>query len=179
MGKSGEWAGCVLALVLAAPAMAAVVTPTTATLPGASVDEDSSPDYKRGLEALHAGRLDEAEALAKRMLEVSPQSVAGRKLTGLVKARRGDLAAALADFDKALALDPQSIDARAERAVVEARLGQPDKAHADLEALRTRAASCGKTCPPELKAAVSRVEAAVAAARPPAAVAPETQRPAG
>jgi Flp pilus assembly protein TadD len=166
MSKAADWAAGALALALAFPANAADQPPSPVVATAA--DQPSSPDYRKGLEAVHAGRLDEGEAIAKRMVDAAPQGAAGRKLLGLVKARKGDLAGAVAEFDKALAIEPQSIEARAERAVAAARLGQAEIARSDLETLRNRAATCGKTCPPELKAAISRIEAALAAARPPA-----------
>jgi len=126
---------------------------------------DSDADYRRGVEALHAGEVERAEAAALAMLAAMPTDASGRHLMGLVKTRKGDLAGAVAEFDKALSNNPQSIAARTERAVVLARMGQLDKARADLETLKSRAAACAKTCSPELKAAISRIEAALAAGR--------------
>jgi tetratricopeptide (TPR) repeat protein len=123
--------------------------------------------YRQGLEALHAGRLGEAQATAQSMLNVQPRQAPARQIMGLVKLKRGDLPGALVEFDKALVSDPAFIPAREERAVILARLGQAHRARADLEALKARAAACAKTCPPELRPAVSRVEAALAASRPP------------
>lgn len=120
-------------------------------------------DFRKGVEDIHAGRLKQAEATALGLMAALPQDSSGRHLMGLVKTRKGDLAGAVAEFDKALEADPQSIDARTERAVLLARLGQLEKSRADLDALRARAAACAKACPPELKAAISRVEAALAA----------------
>lgn len=127
-------------------------------------------DYRRGLEALRGGRLDEAQTTALSILNAQPRLAPGRQLLGLVKLKRGDLAGALLEFDRALASDPQFIPAREERAVALARMGHSGRARGDLEALKAREAACAKACPPELRPAVSRVEAALAAARPPAVI---------
>jgi predicted Zn-dependent protease len=150
----------------AAPQAPARPDPAPASAPPAA----PAADYRKGVEALRAGQLDKAEAAALSILSAQPQQASGRQLLGLVKVKKGDLPGAVGEFDKALTSDPQSIPAREERAVAFARMGQPDKARADLEALKTRAAACAKACPPELRTAVSRVEAALAAGRPAAAL---------
>ena len=157
----------VLAVVAATPALALALAET----PPAAVAGpfDPTADYRKGVEALHAGKLEQAEATAMAILGSQPQQASGRQLLGLVKVKKGDLAGAVGEFNKALTSDPQFIPAREERAVTLARLGQSAKARSDLEALKSRAASCAKTCPPELRTAVSRVEAALAAGRPPVA----------
>ena len=143
----------------ASPALAVAESP-------AATSYDSTKDYRKGVEALRVGKLEQAETAAKAILDAQPQQAAGRQLLGLVKVKKGDLAGAVGEFDKALASDPQFIPAREERAVALARLGQSDKARADLEALKTQAAACAKACKPELRTAISRVEAALAAGRP-------------
>lgn len=160
----------VLGWVVALAATASHAAPTLESpQPVATRQDTAANDYRKGVEALHAGQLDRAEAAALGLVETASHGSAGRHLLGLVKTRKGDLAGAVAEFDKALVNDPQSIPARTERAVVLARLGQLDKARVDLDALKARAALCGKACAPELRSAISRVEAALAAGRPPAA----------
>ena len=144
----------------ASPVLAAAETPPAAPA------YDSTKDYRKGVEALRVGRIEQAEAAAMTILGAQPQQAAGRQLLGLVKVKKGDLAGAVGEFDKALTSDPQFIPAREERAVALARLGQSDKARADLEALKTQAVACAKACKPELRTAISRVEAALAAGRP-------------
>jgi hypothetical protein len=100
-------------------------------------------------------------------LSAAGAAVAEGQLLGLVKLKRGDLPGALSEFDRALVIDPAFIPAREERAVTLARLGEAHRARVDLDALKTREAACAKVCPPELRPAVSRVEAALAAAKPP------------
>lgn len=136
---------------------------------GAAAAEGQETEYRRGLESLRAGRLQAAQDKAMSLLKAEPGDTQGRQLLGLVKLKRGDLPGALSEFDRALAKDPAFIPAREERAVTLARLGEANRARADLEALKTQAAACAKICPPELQPAVSRVEAALAAARPPKA----------
>ena len=135
-------------------------------IPAAVAAYSPAAEYRRGIEALRVGRIDQAEAAANTILNVQPQLASGRQLLGLVKVRRGDLVGAVAEFDKALTHDPQFIQAREERAVALARMGQPERARIDLEALRARATACARACSPELRKAVSRVEAALAAGRP-------------
>jgi predicted Zn-dependent protease len=153
----------ILAVLAAWPAAAGAARP-----PAAGVAAQAQPpvEYRRGLEALRAGRVDRAHAAALSILGAQPQQPAGRQLLGLVKIKRGDLAGAVAEFDRALVSDPQFIAAREERAVTLARMGKSEKARVDLDALKARAAVCAKACPPELRPAVSRVEAALAAGRP-------------
>ena len=143
-----------------------VPAPATAVTTAAPPAEPMTADYRKGLEALRGGLIEKAEKTAMSMLNVQPQQPRGRQLLGLVKVKRGDLPGAVGEFDKALTSDPQFIPAREERAVALARMGQSDKARSDLEVLKTRAAACAKACPPELRTAVSRVEAALAAGRP-------------
>jgi predicted Zn-dependent protease len=135
----------------------------------AAAADAAEADYRRGLESLRAGRLQAAQDAAMVILKDEPTDTQGRQLLGLVRLKRGDLPGALSEFDRALAKDPGFIPAREERAVTLARLGEPHRARADLEALKTRAAACAGDCPPELRPAVSRVEAALAAAGPPKA----------
>jgi hypothetical protein len=117
---------------------------------GAFAAEGDEAEYRRGLESLHAGRLQAAQDTALSLLKVKPMD-------------------SQSEFDRALAKDPAFIPAREERAVTLARLGEGHRARADLEALKIRAAACANTCPPELRPAVSRVEAALAAGKPPKA----------
>lgn len=139
---------------------------------------EAGPDYRAGLAALYSGHLDKAEASALSILQGGPKDAVGRQLLGMVKVRRGDLSGAVGEFDKALEADPQSIAAREERGVALARLGRAEQARADLKVLKSRAGNCGRTCPPELKPAIARVEAALAAAG--GALAPLVERvPAG
>jgi tetratricopeptide (TPR) repeat protein len=154
----------------AAPQAPSRPDPAPAAASQATAVAPVSPGYRKGLEALRAGRLAQAEAAAMSILGAQPQQAGGRQLLGLVKVKKGDLPGAIGEFDKALVSDPQFIPAREERAVALARMGQPEKARTDLEVLKTRAAACAKTCPPELRTAVSRVEAALAAGRPAAAL---------
>lgn len=149
-----------------APVAPPTVVPPAPVIPKATA-ANAEKTYRAGVEALRAGRLDKAEAISAKLLELQPQPASGRQLLGMVKAKRGDLAGAVAEFDKALVADPKFISAREERAVALSRLGQPDKARSDLEALKAQSNLCGKTCKPELRTAISRVEAALAAGRPP------------
>ncbi len=148
--------------------VSAALSPAVAEPPGAAPPTAYNPaaDYRRGVEALRVGRIDQAEAAANAILSAQPQLASGSQLLGLVKVRRGDLTGAVAEFDKALAHDAQFIQAREERAVILARLGQPQRARIDLEALRARAAACARDCPPDLRRAISRIEAALVAGRP-------------
>lgn len=153
---------CALLLVLAT---AAGPGPAAAE-PVTSAPVEIDLQYRRGLEALRVGQLDQAEAAALAILGPQPLNLNGRQLLGLVKARRGDLVGAVLEFDRVLAKDPKFVQAREERAVLLARLGRQGRARADLDALRARAAECGRACPPDLRKAVSRVEAALVAVRP-------------
>jgi len=76
--------------------------------------------------ALHAqGRLDDADAAYRRILDAHPESAEAHYRHANVSKDRGDLQAALAAYDRAVALKPDHAHAWCNRAVVLGQVGRP------------------------------------------------------
>jgi tetratricopeptide (TPR) repeat protein len=86
--------------------------------------------FEKAVEAQGAGRLDEAEAAYKAILEKSPDVPEVYQNLGSVYAKRKDFPAAEAAYLKALELRPESADIAAQLAKLYQDNGQPDKAMA-------------------------------------------------
>jgi len=150
---------------------------------------DPVVEYRKGIEALKAGKYRDADHDFDHVLSVAPDNPDVLYLQGLAKGAGGDLKGSERAFEKALRLKPDNIRARRESATTLIQLGQPDKAQAQLDILKKRMDACGDTCPDaaDLKSAVMAVQTAMApppaatpgaAGAPPAADAPATKAPA-
>jgi predicted Zn-dependent protease len=64
------------------------------------------PELLKAAVAMNDGRLDEAEAMLKKRLDLLPDDPAGTRLLGEVKWRQGDMTEALALVERAVALAP-------------------------------------------------------------------------
>ena len=82
-----------------------------------------------------AGRLEDAEARARRASELQPQSPAVWDALGRVAHARGDLNQALEHYGRAVSLDGSFVDARVTRAGLLLDLGRDAEARADVDAL--------------------------------------------
>lgn len=67
-------------------------------------------DFQRGLSALQASKLKEAEHLLQSVIRAEPRHVAALNLLGVVFGRLGRNLQAVVSYDRALALAPQSIE---------------------------------------------------------------------
>jgi len=93
--------------------------------------------YHAALDAHGAGRLDEAQAVYRDLLEHDPTHVGALHHWGIVRHQLGDHAGALALMDQALALAPADATLWSNRSLAASALGQADEAIRSLrEALR-------------------------------------------
>lgn len=129
---------------------------------------DPVAEYQKGVAALQASKWKEAQRAFGRVTQAAPKAPEGWFMLGFARASDGDLKGARRAYEKAAKLKPDDIATRRELAVTLAGLGETDKARAELEALKAREATCAGTCADAaaLKAAVGRVEAAIAAPAP-------------
>lgn len=93
---------------------------------------------RRGMEALQAGRLEQAAGQFDLALRVDPEFARARAHRGIVQYARGEKAAGLAELDRALERAPELFDVRLQRASFRQESGDLAGARADVTAaLRT------------------------------------------
>ena len=98
----------------------------TKAAPAPAAPGEAAPDvakelqetYGKAMEAVAAGRLDEAEALFKQVLEKAPELAAAHYNLGHIHTRKKDWPAAEAEFKRATELQPDRSDAYTALAVV-------------------------------------------------------------
>jgi tetratricopeptide (TPR) repeat protein len=98
----------------------------TKAAPASAAPGEAAPDvakelqeaYGKAMEAVAAGRLDEAEALFKQVLEKAPDLAAAHYNLGHIHTRKKDWPAAEAEFKRAIELQPDRSDAYTALAVV-------------------------------------------------------------
>lgn len=95
--------------------------------------EGPSTYLKRGNRAMVAGNLEEAETLFREGLRQDPEHLELRLNLGLLKARQGDLQAALSELVSASKIDPENAQAHHDVGTTRLALGQ---AEAAVESLR-------------------------------------------
>ena len=142
------------------------------SMPSASAPAyDPAEEYREGVEALKAEKYREAVEHLDRVSDAAPRNADVWFLLGLAKGGKGDLRGAQRAFERCIKLDPDRILAHQELGVVLAKLKQADKAQAELAWLKTRAATCADGCADAdaLKAAVAKVDAALAQPAAPSA----------
>lgn len=132
---------------------------------------DPAQEYRDGMAAYQAGKFKDAARSFDHVTQAAPGEVTGWRMLGLARTGNNDNKGAAKAFERALKIDPKAVDTRRDYALALAQLKMADKASAQLDQLRARAASCNDTCPEaaDLKAAISQVEAALkpAGAAPP------------
>ncbi len=128
---------------------------------------NAADEARSGAAALQAGKYKDAARYFEHVTEAAPKVAVGWYLLGMAKAAGGDDKGAAKAYEKSVKLDPDRIDAHRDYAVSLAKLKQADKAGAQLDMLKSRAASCGDTCPQaaDLKAAVAAVQQAMTPAQ--------------
>lgn len=129
---------------------------------------DPVAEYQKGVAALQASKWKDAERAFSHVTEVAPRAPEAWFMLGYARAGDGNLKGARKAYEKAAKLKPDDIDTRRELAITLARLGETEKATVELNALKARDAACAGKCAEAaaLKAAVARVEAALAAPAP-------------
>ena len=86
----------------------------------------SSDDFQRGVSALHAGNLKEAERLLQAVVRAEPRHISALNFLGVVFGRLGRNSEAMASYDRALAVAPQSIEAWYGLGMTQLSAGRPD-----------------------------------------------------
>ena len=124
---------------------------------------DPTQEYERGTAALQAGKYRDAETAFQHVIDATPKAANAWLMLGESRAGAGDEKGAEKAYEHSVKLDDTSIDAHRELALSLIKMKQPDKANAELAALKSRAATCGDTCPDaaDLKAAISAVQSAM------------------
>jgi protein O-GlcNAc transferase len=92
-----------------------------------------SEEFQRGLTALQAGNLNEAERLLQGALRAEPKHVPALNLLGVVLGRLGRNAEAVASYDRALAAAPDSTEAWYGRGMTLLVMGRPQEAIASFD----------------------------------------------
>jgi Flp pilus assembly protein TadD len=124
---------------------------------------NAADEARDGAAAMKAGRFKDAARYFDHVTEAAPRVAVGWYMLGMARAASGDDKGAARAYEKSVKLDPDQIDAHRDYAVSLAKLKQPDKAGAQLEVLKSRAAVCDDTCPQaaDLKAAIAAVQEAM------------------
>lgn len=130
---------------------------------------DPVAEYQKGVAALQANKFKDAERAFQHVTEAAPKAPEGWFFLGFSRASQGDYKGARKAYEKAAKLKPEDVDTQRELTLTLVKLGETDKAAAGLAALKARDATCAGKCPESaaLKTAVTRVEAAIAAAAAP------------
>ena len=129
---------------------------------------DVAAEYAKGVAAMCDQDYKSAEKAFGHVLSVTPKNADVLMQMGAAQTEQGDLKGGRRSFEKALKFDPDRVDGHRALGVTLARLKETDKAKAELDLLKTKAATCGDSCPQaaELKGAVEAVEAALSAPAP-------------
>jgi tetratricopeptide (TPR) repeat protein len=129
---------------------------------------NAADEYQAGQAAYKAGDYKAAARHFENVTDVAPKVAEAWYMLGMARQGAKDDKGAAHAFEKSVKLDPAPVATHREYAVELARLKQTDKANAELNALKARAATCNDTCPEaaELKAAVAAVEQAMNPATP-------------
>lgn len=107
---------------------------------------DAAAEYRSGVAALGENRFADAKRNFDHVLEMDPKNANANYLAGVARVGLKDDKGALRCFEKAIKYDDTLIQAHKAYGVTLAALGQKDKAQAELDALKARAASCGDGC---------------------------------
>jgi tetratricopeptide (TPR) repeat protein len=126
---------------------------------------DPAAEYRRGLDALKAGKFRDAEDAFDHVLTAAPKNGDVWLLMGLSKEGKGDIKGAEKAYEKSVKLEPDNITAHQQLGMALAKLNQSDKAKAELDLLQQKASACGSCADADkLKAAVTAVQGAMGGA---------------
>jgi len=115
--------------------------------------------FHEGTEALHAGKLDEAEKSFRRVLAAEPKSAPALSNLGVVAMRRQHWAEAVRLLTKASALAPKVAGIRLNIGLANYRESRYDLAIAPLESVVQEKSGSGKDSSPEAVTAASQAQA--------------------
>lgn len=136
---------------------------------------DPAAEYQKGLAALQGEDYKAAERAFRRVTEAAPKSGEAWRLLGVSRTGQHDAKGARRAYERAVKLDENDIVARQGLGVSHVQLKETDKAQAQLDWLRAKAAACAKTCPDAgaLDSAAAALERALTSPAP-AAVLPSS-----
>jgi len=125
---------------------------------------DPTADYQAGIAAIKEGRFAEAKRDFDRVLGAAPTDANANYLAGLARSGLKDDKGAARYFGKAVKYDDKLIPAHKQYGVSLAASGQKEKAQAELDAMKAKAAACAGTCQEaaDLKDAIDAITAALA-----------------
>lgn len=125
---------------------------------------DPVAEYQKGVAALQASKFGDARRAFDRVLRVAPKDVNAAYMAGLASDGLAKPKDARKYYEKALRSDKAHVEARHALALALIKLGEPARAQAELDALKTAAATCAGSCASaaKLDTAVKSVSAALA-----------------
>lgn len=125
---------------------------------------DPNKEFHAGVEAMGAGKCRAAKQNFEHVLVMISDQPTALAFLAECEQQLGDLRGAARDYEQSLRSDPNQILPARDLAIADEKLGRHDKALAQLQKLRARAAACADNCSEagDLDAAVKDVEAAVA-----------------
>lgn len=124
---------------------------------------DPNKELHAGVEAMGAGKCRAAKQNFEHVLAMIPDQPTALSFLAQCEVTLGDLRGAARDYEESLRADPGQIVPMRELAITDEKLGRHDKAAAQLQKLKARAAACADNCSEagDLDAAVKDVEAAI------------------
>jgi tetratricopeptide (TPR) repeat protein len=127
---------------------------------------DPVVEYQNGMSQLQAGQYKQAVQSFEHVTDVTPRAANAWFYLGQSEDGAGDVKGAMKAYQRSVKLDDTSVSAHEAYALSLIKLKQTDKANAELNLLKARAATCADTCPdaPVLKSAVDAIQAALAPA---------------
>jgi tetratricopeptide (TPR) repeat protein len=128
---------------------------------------DPAADYRRGVDALKAGKFKDADRSFSYVLEATPKDSNVWLLSGLAKAGKNDLKGAQRAYERSVQYDDKNIDAHRELGLTYAKTNQAPKAQKELDALKAKSEVCKEACPDaaKLKASISALQGAMGAGK--------------
>ncbi len=139
---------------------------------------DPAVEYQKGVTAFQAGKFKEAADAFRRVIGVVPRNAQAQYMLGASLLGAGEPKKAMRPLDSAIKYDEKLVEARRDLGIAAARAGDAKRAQEQLEAVRTLQAACAGSCgdAAKLAAAVSGIEAAIAAGKDAAALPPPDVR---
>jgi tetratricopeptide (TPR) repeat protein len=127
---------------------------------------DAAAEYRSGIAALSANRFADAKRNFDHVLSVAPRDANTNYLAGLARTGLKDDKGAVRFFEKAIKIDDSLVAAHKQYGVALATTGARDKAAAELEKLKGRAAICQTGCAQaaDLQDAIAAITAALGSA---------------
>jgi tetratricopeptide (TPR) repeat protein len=135
---------------------------------------DPVREYQQGMTDFQAGKFKAAIDHFQNVTDVQPRDASSWYMLGISRSEIGDLKGAERALGKSVKLDTVPVAPHQELALTQAKLKEDGKAGAELATLKSRASTCGDTCPEAvaLKAAIAAVEQALGVINPSAASLP-------